>query len=550
MYRLMLFLSVVMVVCAAASTAQSAQPAAVQAPPPVYGFPPQPGFPITAVGGSFFSSPTVVDVYRNGRALVMTGDSAGCIWSYTGRGVLYPGFPWQTNGRGNCDGGERINNSLAVGDIDGDKVPEIVAGTRGSSNNPGQRGKVWALEHDGRLIAGWPQEMDWSWQGTEGNRAEVYSVALANMTGSSAREIIAGTSNEGGNAVSLYAWYGNANLLPNYPNGYADGAAAGIFGHVAAGDVDNDGYAEIVVGRDHIYTHVYDADGSFLPNWPQLTYLDPALTVWGRDKYVEFTRTAPAVADLDNNGSKEIIIAGKLRDPALGGQHPQVSTALMVFNADGQRRAGWTVGKTVGAPITSDFPPNNAVTIVDLNHDDILEIVVAFEDGTIRAFREDGFALWSYDYAQGRRIQASEVVVADITGDRQFELIFGTYALESGANNAVGVQALTTAGQFLPHFFLGLTHENGSIHGVMAAPTVADIDNDCHVELLVHSRGGTLYAWETPGLNYPGYLPWPTSRQNIERTGEYLRFDDTLSGTPHPRRAHNVFMPLVRKGCR
>ena len=72
------------------------------------------------------------------------------------------------------------------------------------------------------------------------------------MTGSSAREIIAGTSNEGGNAVSLYAWHGNANLLPNYPNGYADGAAAGIFGHVAAGDVDNDGYAEIVVGRDHI----------------------------------------------------------------------------------------------------------------------------------------------------------------------------------------------------------------------------------------------------------------------------------------------------------
>ncbi len=512
-------------------------------------YPYQPGFPRTNLQGSFFSSPTVFDLYHNNRNVILTGDSAGCVWGFDANGNTLPGFPWYTNGNNNCNGGQRINNSLAVGDLDGNGWAEIVAGTRGNTSN-GTFGKVWVWHWTGAVAAGWPKQMAWNWPST-GNQPEVYSVALANVTGNNNYEVLAGTSNESGDAVSLYAWNGNGSALPGFPNGYAPGHSAGIFGHIAAGDLSGDGSAEIIAGRDHIYTSAYEANGQFVAGWPQQTYLDQNKRVWGQDKYIEYTRSGPAVGDLDHDGAPEVVIAGKVRDPLAGWDHPQIGSALLVLNADGSRRAGWEVGKTVGAPLSTNYPPNNPVTLVDLNGDGDLEIVVTFDDGTIRAFRDDGLQLWTYNYAQGRRMFASEVVAGDITGDGVFELVFGTYAIDSSAYSAVGIEAITTNGQHLSGFPLHVTAENaGTSWGFQAAPTLADIDKDCRVEIVAHSRGGALYAWRTPGIADPAFLPWPTSRHDNTRRAEYVRPSPTTVQPPQLNGPFKLFFPLVRKGCR
>ena len=55
----------------------------------------------------------------------------------------------------------------------------------------------------------------------------------------------------------------------------------------------------------------------------------------------------------------------------------------------GQRRSGWSVAKLAGAPLQTTYTPNNPVVLADLDNNGTLEIIVTFDDGTIRAYREN-----------------------------------------------------------------------------------------------------------------------------------------------------------------
>ena len=485
----------------------------------VQAFPYQTGFPRTEPKTIEFASPAVTDLNGDNRLEVLVADGSGCVYAWDGAGQPLPGFPWKSGSA--CSGMPRINGPLAIGDVDGDGQAEVVAGTRSTGNAPGARGRVFVWNHDGTLLPGWPREMDWNDLYGSGI-AEVYSVAVANVSGDGRLEILAGTSNNAANEPgdqdtrNLYAWHVDGSSLPGYPTWYR---SAGIWGLIGAADLTGDGYAEVIAGRDHIYVHAYDANGQQLANWPIRTYLYPDKTKWGIDPYVEFTRNAPAMGDLDDNGTVETVIVGKVRDPLLAGA--TVNSAVMVLLPNGQRAPGWfspQLGN--GAPIGDSFSPNQAPALADLDGDGQLEIVVTLTDGTVRAYRAGGTLMWQYDYAQGLPLYASEPVIGDVSGDGQVDVVFGTFSPDGSANGAVRVHGLAANGNPLPEFPLALTHEGSSDkQGVRAAPTLADLDCDGDVEILVGSWGGTLYAWDLPARYRPDLMPWPTSRQNNQRTG-------------------------------
>ncbi|MBA3470241.1 MAG: VCBS repeat-containing protein [Herpetosiphonaceae bacterium] len=488
-----------------------------------------PGFPRTEPYGSFFVSPSVVDINGDGKLDVLTADSTGCVWGYDRAGAPLPGFPWKTGGV--CDNAPRINSPLAIGDIDGDGKLEVVAGTRGSGPNAGQRGKVFVWNRSGTLLSGWPKEMAWAYI-TNGNEPEVYSVALANITGDAKLEIIALTSNEAGSntnyAPNLYAWNINGTTVTGFPTSSHKGS--GAWGHIAAADIDKDGYAEILVGRDEIYFYAYKGNGQHLAGWPLHTYLDDAKRTWGKDKFMEYTRSGPAVGDLDGNGSLEVVLAGKVRDPLQNMK--QTNSAIMVVGQDGKRRAGWSVAKLAGAPLQTTFTPNNQIALADLDSDGKLEIVVTFDDGTIRAYRENGTQIWSYNYTGGKKLFASEVAIGDVTGDGKVDIVFGTYSFDSTANSAVRLHALNTSGQSQSPFPLTPTQEGTSTSpkGFMAGITLADLDSDGSVEIVAHSRGGVLYVWDSGAPYRADRMPWPTARQNNLRNGLAPRGGTTPAG--------------------
>jgi hypothetical protein len=534
----------------------SAGPALADDPIEAQAFPYQAGFPRTDPRGTiFFASPSVVDLNNNGEWDILTADSSGCVWGWNHKGQVLPTFPWKTSGA--CQGQARINGPLAIGDIDSDGQPEVVAGTRGTGNLPGQRGRVFVWNAQGSLLPGWPREMDWNEQFANPNtQSEVYSVALADIAGDNRMEILAGTNNNAiygprtTPAVNVYAWNVDGSFLPGYPAGYLN---AGIFGHIGAANITGDPHAELITGRDEIWVSAYNGNGQQPSGWPVHTYLDTGKSKWGTDPYLEFTNNAPAMGDLDGDGDIEIVIAGKVRNPQFG--HQVTNSAVIAVGSNGQRHSGWKVAKLGGGPLGTEFHPSQAPALADLDNDGRLEIVVALFDGTIRAYRENGALIWSYDYAQGQILYGSEPAIGDVTGDGELDIIFGTYSPDGSANSAVSLLGLNAQGQPLPNFPLPLNREGSAAkRGLRAGPTLADIDRDCDVEILAASQAGVLYVWDLPVQHNRNRVPWPTSRHDNLRTGA---FDGpTLTGAPllagEPAASDmgsKIYFPLIFMGC-
>lgn len=479
----------------------------------------QSGFPKSKIGTVAFGSPTVVDLDGDGQLEILTAGYGGCVRAWHADGSPVAGFPLDTSGT-NCSG-ERINGPLAVADINNDGMLEIAVGTRGLSNQAGQRGKVFVWHANGNLLPGWPREMDWNSTYGQG-RAEVYSVALGKVLPGNTLQVIAGTSNNAANGGdfgqdtrNLYVWQADGSPVSSFPTWYR---TAGIWGQVAAADITGDGLANPITGRDQIYLHTYNNQGQPLSGWPVRTYVDVNHTTWGIHPYLEFTRAAPAVGDLNHDGIPEIVASGHMRDPSVG--HQVTAAGVMVFEPDGKRLSGWEQAKLAGAPLTSDYDPSQAPSLADLTGDGNLEIIVPFFDGVLRVYRADGSLLWQYDYAQGRTLYASEVAVGDVNGDGRVDLVFGTYSPDGSANAFVGLHALSAYGTPLTGFPLPLDAERGPQWGVRAAPTLADLDGDCDLEIAAATMGSALYVWDLPTPYYPNRMPWPTSRQNNLRNGD------------------------------
>lgn len=513
-------------------------------------YPYQAGFPRADARSTIaFGSPTVVDINNDGQLNVLLPDGHGCVWAWDHTGQVLPNFPLKT--AGSCQGTPRINGPLAVGDVDGDGRLEIAAGTRGAGTGQGQRGRIFVWNDDGSLLSGWPREMAWNMQFGSG-QPEVMTVAMANITGDARLEVIAGTSNNSSNGGTpddathnLYAFHANGTALPGFPTKYR---RAGIWGFVAAADLDGDGYAEIITGRDHAFIHAYNRQGNQLPNWPQESPVDLNLP---QGLFMEFTRDAPSIADLDGDGILDIVIAGKVRDPALN--RLVTHSAVLVLQPNGQRKSGWHIAKLGGAPIASGDFPTQAPALADLNGDGKLEIVVAMLDGRIRAYQADGSLLWQYNFAQGAHLFASEPVIGDVTGNGRPDIIFGTYSPDGSANHLARLHGLDNAGAPLPNFPLPLTHEgNAQKQGLRAAPTLADLDNDCDVEILAASQATILYVWDLPAPYHAARMPWPTARHNFQRTGfvQSTAVSGAVNGNILPYNnqegaEEQIFLPLI-----
>jgi hypothetical protein len=506
------------------------------------------GFPLTDPQSIEFGSPSVVDINGDGLQEILIGDGGGCVWAWDRNGKTLAGFPLHTIGN-SCDG-PRINGPIAIGDIDGDFLPEIVAGTDMVSKYPGQRGKVYAWNHDGSLISGWPKEMDWNLEYGEG-QAEVYSVALANVIGDRSLEVIAGTSNNAANGgteetpnPNLYVWQGNGQLLSGFPNGLN----SGIFGFVGTANLSGDSHEEIITPRDHRHLHVYNSQGTQLPGWPIETFVDPSLP--SEYPFVEFTRSAPAIGDLDNDGQLEIVIAGKVRGDRASGR-PEINSAVMVFQPNGQRAPGWSVARLGdGPPVADSFSPSQATALADLDQDGKLEIVVTMNDGTARAYRANGDLLWKYNFAAGRTLFASEPVIGDINNDGKLETVFGTYSPDGSAGDAVGLIALTPTGSLLAGFPLKLDKETSSVKkGIRAAPTIADFDGDCYLEILAGSWSGTIYVWDLSTRSDTTHVPWPTTRHDLQRTGTIFPGNAAVQTEAIAGYTNWIFLPTINRGC-
>ena len=499
----------------------------------------------------WFSSPGLVDLDGDGRREIVAPFYSTFVFSANGRPL----------GKGTATEG-RVYAPGVAADLDSDGQPEIVVG--------GNEGTVAAYSYTGgrlQVEPGWPASTC-----SGGQCPEARGMAAADLDGDGSIEVVVTTTNTSDDGAQVFVFDAAGNSYrprgaagPAWPrynasdrhfNG-AGNHGYGAYGeNVGIGELDDDPQLEVVVTFDNHQINVFNHDGmSVLASrwytnrqndhlgarlgWGQfIRWLSPGVEAahyhrhagpWPdvrKQSWLQWTASPPTVADLDRDGRNEVIGVPNVER---GIPYRTRAYAFMVLDGaqhggrrSGRRHRGFVKLPLSGVPAHRPdgdwYPPSGipAPTVVNIAGNRRPEIVAPIPDGFVYAIGPKGRRLWRHDYARGApKTFASEVVAADLNRDGRSELIFGTYGPKRGAGRLV---VLSARGRRLFDLRLRGQGTNGNGIGVPAAPSIADLDGDGRLEIVLSTFDHGIDVYRVP-RSRANKLPWPTGRGNLLRNG-------------------------------
>lgn len=491
-----------------------------------------------AYGGCFaswcergwYASPAAGDLERDGSIeVVASASSIVVLEGATGN------LRWRV-----ASGHDRSNPSAAnvgrtwpgivLADLDRDGWLEI-ATAHGS-------GWVSVYRHDGYFVPGWPRQPV---------PQELRSLAAADLDLDGTSELIVSAARS--NATNTWVYSLDGAVRSGWPQVVGGGGyAAGVYGStVAAGDLDRDDRFEVIVPSDVHYVCAYRGNGAslvpdaiFSPrNWGQVGFWESAATElrgWGlcngvrAESYrTNFADGPASLEDLDGDGEVEIAVTGATYDCSAGGAVRY--TGLYLIRPDRRRFANglfdWTnVPVDLGAPLSLDWnvieTASPAPVLADLDGDGILEILFADLSGKVHAFWLDrsprgSWPFSAYNPAEGFYRFASEPVVVDLDRDGFAEVLLTSWT-QKGSNANGSLYVLSWDGLLLHQVVLPPARGSATWNGALAAPTLAEIDGDADLEILIQTAYSGVVAYDLPG-SAGARVHWGTGRGSYSRRG-------------------------------
>jgi len=357
-------------------------------------------------------------------------------------------------------------------------------------------------DHQGNTIPGWPYMLDQSTQGWLTNSS------MDDVSNDGICKIFA----YGQKYVSPYyypwiwGWDEFGNLLSGFPKQTTYQASAG-YSTPAIADLDNDGQKEIVVALDTTASTILalKPDGTNAPGFPVSLNL-------GNPYHL-------LVGDIDNDGWNEIIF--------------NTSSRIIVLSHDGTTKSGWP-RKTY----FFNYEPEcqgaqrcgggaGVLALADLNRDGTLEIACGTGNTTLKAmlfvFNADG----TYYPGWPQLMTVSNLgfrgtAVGDVDGDCVPDLIFAGY--NSPANQS-GLYGYHIDGTTITNFPL---YVSTTIVGAVS-PVLTDLNNDGYLDIgmVTDSTGtpfGTLEFFNlAPNPYNRSCIEWPMAHFDIRNTGRYRK---------------------------
>ena len=537
-----------------------------------------PGFPIALgtrndfdlhPGASGEASPKLFDLDGDGALEIIYGDADGLLHVIGGDGAEHAGFPlrlgtlrghdpadpanvnssaaFTTGGLPIEDLASAILAATAIGDLEGDGTPEIVATT--------MEGEIYVVEPDASIRAGFPialpdvlsgdpLRMGPPEKGRVVERGAFASPVLADLDNDDRLEIIQAAfdgnvyvfredgSDQAGFPVTIVAdqlWMDAADVRPSR-----------IMTSPAVGDANGDGLLDIAVGSNEIgddknsgAIHLIHGDGNnhaggpSHDNWPVKVVSLELFPFVGRG-----TPSAVAMADVNGDERPDLAVTGSAsrivildgpQEPRAAGEEPP----LLAQMNSGMRGPLSNVTDPIDRPLLNTFA-NGAFG--DFDQDGLPDFTTGGAGLKLAANLAGGYTnepfahqigVWSTQGVGERRFGAMmpgfpqriedflffiNPTSADVSGDGYPEVVVGS--------GGYWVHAWDACGREAPGWpkFVG--------SWVTASPALGDIDGDDQLEMVVTTRMGYLYAFDTDGP-VDGAVTWPTWRHDPANTGNF-----------------------------
>lgn len=264
-------------------------------------------------------------------------------------------------------------------------------------------------------------------------------------------------------------------------------------------DVDNDGNNDIVIAASSAGMYIFDNQGQVFPNFPVF------------DANVSYSYQSPMLADLDNDGDLEII----------GSNHGSAA-GFYVMEHDGSYKSGW--------PIATSEWTYSPSTVWDVDNDGVFEIFMSDRNtsGTpgqelpvVYGLDPDGnnipnFPIEKYGGTEG------VISLADVNNDEILDVIFPSVMTDAAGYGYIHAYSLDGSGEIagFPLRTRGFTFLNGAVLG--------DVDNDGMLDLTANSYTLTFGSGVDSTFVHVYNLNVPYNSERIKRNG--YKGDNTRDG--------------------
>lgn len=477
------------------------------------------------------SSPAVGDLDNDGVKEIVVGGNDGHVYAVNPEDCsAVPGWPQQVNDYFvppvvlQKSSTQDIESSPVVADIDGDGRPEVIV-TVGWMPQYHQNGGAIAFEHNGAVKAGWPKAtLDKHGNGVPPWKPDGYSdgvfstPAIGDIDGDGEPEIV-----YGGFDKRIYAWNADGTPVDGWWN-EAEGQPARvmpdtIWSSPALVDLDGDHVLDVVIGTD---SHPEYAGGSvwaFKGNNTELWHVYTTQTM----------QSSPAVGDINADGYPEIVIGTGTNYPQ-GYKGITDGHKVYAFDRFGNNLDGWpthTAGNMYASPALADLDGDGTLEIMigcgTEAHYDPSNPPADFCN-QLYAWHHNGVPVSGYPTPIKRANPWS-------AGQESAGMPYGPVLADYDNNGKIDV-LLPQAGAWGVSIFQYDTPSNVDIShylfnsGLNASPVIDTLYNNDNLYMVASGADssatkGAIYIWLLNN-SAAGARPWPMFRHNTERTGRYL----------------------------